>query len=135
MTLPSERFDEVIAVARAALAGVIRKRDPAGIAALRSVISALENACVVPSLGPEFGTSTHLAGTVEFGTSEAPRRTLSAEEVDRILAEEITTRQEQAQVFEKNHRDLEAAMARYQARVVARLLESGGNDLAHPLSR
>jgi len=37
------RYDDVMIAARAALTKMVRRKDPAGIAGLRSVIAALEN--------------------------------------------------------------------------------------------
>ena len=111
----TERFDEVMSLARAGLTGMIRRKDPAGIAGLRSIMAALENACAVPvPAQPE-------AEPVRVGEAEAERRTLSDEEVDRILDEEIAMRTEQADVLATAHHDLESSMARYQATLITRL--------------
>jgi len=106
----TDRYGEVMALARAGLTGMIRRKDPAGIAGLRSIMAALENACTVP-----------VSFQVRTGDSEAPRRTLSDEEVDRILDDEIAMRTEQADVLSTAHHDLESSMARYQATLIIRL--------------
>jgi len=103
-----------MALARAGLAGMIRRKDPAGISGLRSIISALENACAVP-------ISAQPGESAIFGSTEATRRTLSNEEVDRILDDEIAMRTEQAEFLSTAHHDLESSMARYQATLITRL--------------
>ena len=113
-------YDEVMARAKAALTGLIRRRDAAGIAALRSVISELDNACAVPV------DESPTADTVEVGLSEAPRRGLSAADVERILDCEMAMRQEQAQALSAAGRDLEASIAGYQATLVRRLRDGDG---------
>jgi len=91
---------------------------------LRSVISALENAGSVPvaSAGLPPG-GEHVAGAVRFGEAESEARVLTGEEVDQILADEIAMRLQQADVLDQAHRDLEAAMARYQATLITRLVD------------
>ncbi len=119
----SSRFETVLAEAQAGLKSMIRKRDPAGIAGLRSVIAALENACAVAVDDPAslVVADQHIAGAGRFGQVEASRRQLSAAEVDQILADEIAQRREQAETFDQTGRDLEAAMATYQAKLIERL--------------
>ncbi len=125
----THRFDTVMADAKAGLSGMIRRRDPAGIAGLRSIIAALENACALPIADPvaeaEEGvderSEEHIAGAVGFGRAEAARRDLTADEVDQILNQEIAERQDQAEFFDKAGRDLESAMATYQAKLITRL--------------
>ncbi|MCL2784798.1 MAG: hypothetical protein FWD55_05060 [Propionibacteriaceae bacterium] len=61
------RYDEVLAAARATLAGMIRRKNPAGIAGMRSVISALEKAGedeVDEVLDAEIAMRTHEAQTL-----------------------------------------------------------------------
>ena len=116
------RFDEIMVQARAGLVGMIRRKNPAGIAGLRSVIAALENSCAVPAVPENLAvTSDSIAGAVQFGESEAQRRTLTDEEVDQILDEEIDMRHQQAESLDRVHRDLEASIARYQATLITRL--------------
>ena len=78
-------------------------------------MAALDNACALPTPAkPE-------VEYVRVGEAETPRRTLSDEEVDRILDEEIAMRIEQANVLSAAHHDLESSMARYQATLITRL--------------
>ena len=116
-------YVEVMGRARAILGGMIHSRDAAGIAAMRSVISALENACAVPEESGESDASEFIAGARSFREAEALRRSLSDEEIDQILADEVSMRLEQADALTKAKRDLESSMARYQATVVTRLRE------------
>ena len=118
------RFDETMARAKACLSSMIRKRDAAGMAAMRSVMASLENACSVDV--PDRTLSGEIAGAVPIGQSEVPRRSLTDEEVDQILDTEISMRTEQAESFTRVHRDLEAAMSIYQATLIRRLREGIG---------
>ena len=94
---------------------MIRRKDPAGIAGLRSIMAALENAGAVPI------ANAAVDEYARVGETETERRTLPDEEVDRILDEEIAMRTEQADVLAAAHHDLESSMARYQATLIARL--------------
>ena len=111
----TDRYDEVMSLARAGLTGMIRRKDPAGISGLRSIITALENACAVPIADATGGEYARV------GEAEAERRTVSDEEVNRILDAEIAMRTEQADVLSTAHHDLESSMARYQATLITRL--------------
>ena len=119
------RFDETMARAKACLSSMIRKRDAVGMAAMRSVMASLENACSV-EVPDRTLLSGEIAGAVPIGQSEVPRRSLSDEEVDQILDTEISMRTEQAESFTHVHRDLEAAMSIYQATLIRRLREGIG---------
>ena len=110
----TDRYDEVMALTRAGLTGMIRRKDPAGISGLRSIISALENACAVP-------VADSSGEYARVGSTEVEGRTLSDEEVDRILDDEIAMRTEQAEFLSAAHHDLESSMARYQATLITRL--------------
>jgi len=119
---PRQSFDEVMAQARAGLSAMIRRKDAAGMAAFRSVMAALDNACAVPPPEPPAGTAAEgIALAVPFGTAEVPRRQVSPDEVDHILSAEITMRTEQATALDQAQRDLDAALARYQAALLTRL--------------
>lgn len=100
---------------RTHLMAAIRGRDSVGVAALRSALSALDNATAVPVEQPVDAMA--IAGA---GETEAPRRELSGEETDQIMADEIADRRAQAEVFDAVHRDTEAAAARYQADLLQR---------------
>lgn len=152
------RYDEVMAAARAELTGLIRQKDPAGIAAIRSVMAELENACAVPlddaaqaGLGGSSASgqhttndregsaldapSQHIAGAQPYGHTEVARRVLSDAEVDRIVRSEIAARRDEVATFERLGRDREAAMAGYQAALIERIggayvITRGGDDSA-----
>jgi len=66
----TDRYDEVKALARAGLTGMIRRKDPAGLSGLRSIISTLENACAVP-------VADSSGEYARVGSTEAERRMLS----------------------------------------------------------
>ncbi|MDR1513602.1 MAG: GatB/YqeY domain-containing protein [Propionibacteriaceae bacterium] len=120
------RFALLTAALRGELKRALRARDAAAIAALRSLMSALDNACAQPADaargdGAPSATSVHVAGAVVgVGTSDVPRRELDDEVVDAILAREIGQRRDQAAAFDRAGRDREAAMAQYQAKLLSR---------------
>jgi uncharacterized protein YqeY len=120
------RFATLTAALRAELKRALRARDAAAIAALRSLLSALDNACAQPddavrATGAPSATSAHVAGAVVgVGTSDVPRRELDDDVVDGILTREIAQRRDQAASFDQAGRDREAAMAQYQAKLLSR---------------
>ena len=88
-------FEETMARAKACLSSMIRKRNPAGMAAMRSVISSLENACAVEIPVPMDEAAAHVLSP----HSETARRLLSDNEVNQILANELAMRTEQFDTF------------------------------------
>lgn len=111
------RYDMVRAALRAQLAVAIRGRDSVGVAALRSALSALDNATAVP-----VGQPTATMAIAGLGATEVPRRELTGEETDRIMAGEIADRRAQAEAFDAAHREAEGAVARYQADLLQRVI-------------
>jgi uncharacterized protein len=80
---------------RADLTSALKARDRVAIAALRSALSALENAeaVVVADAGPIVDGTEHVAGaSVGVGATEATRRELTAADVRAVLRDEVAQR-------------------------------------------
>ena len=84
---------------RLALAESLRARDTIAVSALRSALGAIGNAeAVEPGTAAPTGSgSPHVAGAVAgLGAAEAPRRRLSAAEVEQIVRVEAGERERAA---------------------------------------
>jgi uncharacterized protein YqeY len=121
--------DQLTARLRVELRRALKARDAAGIAAVRSLLSALDNAAAQPAAPttaaqpavPTAATSADIAGAVPgLGAADVPRRELTPTEVGDIMAAEIAIRQGEAAALDAADRDLEAALARYQAKLLSR---------------
>ncbi|MDR1806599.1 MAG: hypothetical protein LBR33_01555 [Propionibacteriaceae bacterium] len=122
------RLAVLSAAARAELARAIKRRDPAHIAALRSLLARLDNAAAQPArdLAPTV-TSAHIAGaTAGLGSAEVERRALTDAEVDALLAAEIASRRDQAAQLDTLGHPREAGAARAQADLLARFQTGQG---------
>jgi uncharacterized protein len=88
---------------RVALGQALRRRDSTAVAALRSALSAIGNAEAVTPAPPVAGASSpHLAGARSgLGTGEAPRRRLTAGQVDQVIQAEISERRQAARGYER----------------------------------
>jgi uncharacterized protein YqeY len=120
------RLDSLSAAARAQLGRAVKGRDAAAIAALRSLLAALDNAGAQPAgVTTAAATSARIAGATEgLGSAEVERRPLDDATVDALLAAEIAAREDQARVFDDAGRDREATMATYQAKLLRRLQDA-----------
>lgn len=83
------------------LKAAMRARDRVAIGALRSVSAAIANAEAVVATEPTDGTggSAHVAGAVGLGATEAERRELTDDELDAIVAVEISERETAASTY------------------------------------
>ncbi|MDR0991104.1 MAG: hypothetical protein LBL92_07080 [Propionibacteriaceae bacterium] len=106
---------------RAELTRAAKARKVADIAALRSLLSALDNAGAQPAEEPATVTEGPIAYAVEFGQAEVARRVVSVAEAGQIVAAEIAQRRQQSQLLDQAGRDVEAAVARSQAKLLARI--------------
>lgn len=103
---------------RTALRDAMRNRDRAATTALRSVLAAVDNAGAVP-LG-----ETDRAGAIEqaargaFAT-EAPRRELTATDIERIIDAEINERRDAAAGMRAHGQDARAALLDAEADAIA----------------
>jgi len=96
-TAPLPTVDEVRASMRTALKEAMRSRDKLAVNALRSGLSAIDNAEAVPAEPTTFGDESPIAGaTVGLGSTEAARRELTLEDVRTVLQAEIEERQRAA---------------------------------------
>jgi hypothetical protein len=79
---------------RTALRSAMRSRDPVATAALRSALSALDNATAVPpAAAPAPPGDRHVAGSAAgLGAAEAARRELTPAEAAAVLRAEIADR-------------------------------------------
>jgi hypothetical protein len=87
---------------RAGLSEAIRNRDVVATAALRSALSAIDNAEAPDEAHAPKPTAGHatLAGTVAgLGAAEVERRILSEAELERIIEAEITDRDHAAETY------------------------------------
>ena len=114
-------YDDIVPRLKAALLSAMKVKDAPAVSALRSALSALDNAAAVPVSTSEKAvvTSEYIAGAAQgLGAAEAIRRTLSDEEIAAILADEVAAHQEEARHFASLGRDEEADAATRQAQVI-----------------
>ena len=115
---------DALMLLRRALDHALRTRDPIGISALRSALSAISNAEAVSAApGVARPTSPHIAGAAAgvYG-GEARRRDLSAAEVDQIVQAEIDERLQAAGDYDRAGRAARAERLRAEASVLASAL-------------
>jgi uncharacterized protein YqeY len=110
---------------RLALAESLRARDTIAVSALRSALGAIGNAeAVEPGAAPPTGSgSPHVAGTVAgLGAAEAPRRSLSAAEIEQIVRAEAAERERAARDYERAGHADRAGRLRREARLLLAVL-------------
>lgn len=104
---PPRSPDDVRADLRTALKAAMRDRDRIAVSALRSTLSAIDNAEAVPTEPTTYGDDSPIAGAaVGLGATEAARRELTLEDVHTLLAAEIEERQQAAgEIARAGHQD------------------------------
>lgn len=107
---------------RLALREALRARDAVAVSALRTALSAIDNASAVP-VGPApaaAGTGgPHVAGAVAgLGAGEADRRWLTEPEVEQIVRAEVAERQAAARDYDQAGRSDQADRLRREASVL-----------------
>jgi uncharacterized protein YqeY len=108
---------------RAALRTAMKARDETATSALRSALSAIDNAEAVEAPTPPTAGSGPIAGAVDgVGAGEAPRRALSAVEVVAIVQSDIDERVAAAGEYDDLGRMEEAARLRAEAAVLTAFL-------------
>jgi hypothetical protein len=108
---------------RADLTTAIKARDRIAIAALRSAMSAIDNAEAVPVLSEPAAGSEHVAGAVAgLGAAEAERRQLTDDDVRSIIETELGERSVAATEYERLDRTDDAERLRAEAAVLSRYL-------------
>jgi hypothetical protein len=115
---------------RDALLAARKDRDAARVSALRSALSAIDNAGAVPTatlrsatpISPDAPSSGTIAGgVVGLGAAEVARRELSDEQIRSLLHGEIDERLAAAKQIDANHTE-RAATLRTEAAVLSDLL-------------
>jgi len=126
--LPS--VDGVRASMRAALKEAMRGRDRVAVSALRSGLSAIDNAEAVPTESATSGGDSPIAGAVTgVGATEAERRELTVAEVRALLSVEVDERREAASEIERaGHLD-RAQDLRREADVLEAVLTDGDDTI------
>jgi uncharacterized protein len=119
---------------RAALGQALRRRDSIAVAALRSALSAIGNAQAVSPAAPAAGPSSeHLAGArAGLGAGEAPRRRLTAAQVEQVIQAEISERQQAARGYERAGQPGRAQRLRAEADVLAAAAAAGDSPDCQP---
>jgi uncharacterized protein YqeY len=110
---------------RLALAESLRARDTIAVSALRSALGAIGNAETVEpgTAAPTGSGSPHVAGAVAgLGAAEAPRRRLSAAEVEQIVRVEAGERERAAHDYERAGHADRAGRLRREAQLLLAVL-------------
>jgi uncharacterized protein YqeY len=111
-----------------ALREALRARDQVARSALRSALSAIDNASAVPpGPGPAPGAGgPHFAGAVAgLGAGEAERRSLTEAEVGDIVRAEVADRQAAARDYDQAGHHDQADRLRREADVLASVIDAG----------
>ncbi|WP_353952054.1 hypothetical protein V6K52_01035 [Knoellia sp. S7-12] len=94
---PLPTVDEVRASMRTSLKEAMRGRDKLAVSALRSALSAIDNAEAVPAEPTTTRDESPIAGAViGVGATEAARRELSLDDVRALMRGEVDERREAA---------------------------------------
>jgi uncharacterized protein YqeY len=103
-----------------ALRGALRARDTIAVSALRTALSAIDNASAIPVGPAPAGTGgPHFAGAVAgLGAAEAERRTLTEPEVEQIVRAEVAERQATAHSYDQAGRPDQAERLSREASVL-----------------
>jgi uncharacterized protein YqeY len=104
---------------RQALPAALKARDHVAVAALRSAVSAIDNAQAVEA-PPAPRSGGVIAGAVTgLGAGDAPRRELSDDDIAAIVGAELAERRRAAADYERAGQDDAAARLRAEADVLA----------------
>ncbi|MEU0490201.1 hypothetical protein ABZ249_13310 [Nocardiopsis sp. NPDC006139] len=120
---------ELRALLRADLVAAMKARRPEAVSALRTALAAIENAeAVTAPAGGGAAGSEHVAGaSAGVGSTEAPRRVLSAEDVHGLLRAQVTERRAEAERYAAHGRHDAALRLRAEADVLAGHLTGAGD--------
>ncbi|HLK79362.1 MAG TPA: hypothetical protein VKU77_37660 [Streptosporangiaceae bacterium] len=109
-----------------ALRSALRARDTIAVSALRTALSAIDNASAIPA-GPAPAAGTggpHFAGAVPgLGAAEATRRALTEREAEQIVRAEVAERQAAAHDYDQAGRPGQAKRLRREAQVLTEALD------------
>ncbi|WP_234834695.1 GatB/YqeY domain-containing protein [Mycolicibacterium stellerae] len=118
--LPAETWRTLV---RASLLAARKKRDSTRATALRSVLSAIDNAETPETVVPPGRASGAIAGAVAgLGSTEVTRRELSEEQIRDLVRSEIAERRSAADQFTAGGHAERAAALRAEMAVLADLL-------------
>jgi uncharacterized protein YqeY len=113
---------------QSALREALKARDTIATSALRTALSAIDNATAVPA-GPAPGADTggpHFAGAAAgLRAGEAERRSLTEPEVEQIVRAEAADREAAARGYDQAGRADQADRLRREARVLISVLDAG----------
>lgn len=111
----------------AALREALRARDIIARSALRSALSAIDNASAVPpGQAPAGATSLHVAGAAAgLGAGEAERRRLTEADIENVVRAEVAERQAAAQHYDHAGQGDHAGRLRREADVLQSVLGGG----------
>ncbi|WP_306371517.1 GatB/YqeY domain-containing protein [Nocardiopsis sp. CC223A] len=127
-TTPGHRpARELRALLRADLVAAMKARRPEAVSALRTALAAIDNAeAVTAPAGTGAAGSEHVAGaSTGVGSTEAPRRVLSAEELHGLLHAQVAERRAEAGRYTDHGRHDAAERLRAEADVLAGYLTDG----------
>ena len=112
---------------RRALRAAMKAQRRDEMAALRTLIAAIDNAEAVEEASPEPGSSSeHVVGAMRgVGAADATRRVLTERELERVVETELWERDAQAARLELLGRADEASRLRIEADVIARYQTPG----------
>lgn len=118
---------ELRALLRTGLVAAMKARRPEAVSALRTAIAAIENAEAVDApagpADPAAAGSEHVAGArLGVGSTEAPRRVLSAEDLRDLLRAQVAERRTEAERCAAHGRHDAAGRLRAEADVLTAYL-------------
>jgi uncharacterized protein YqeY len=114
---PSTRFRDRF---RAALRDAMAVRDSVSVAALRSVLGAIDNAEAVDAVpAVPVGESTIAGAVLGLGAGDVPRRQLSETELRQVVQREVEERAAVAEQYDRVGRPDRAERLRAEAAVLA----------------
>ena len=116
-----------------ALREALRARDAVARSALRSALSAIDNASAVPPSQPPSASAggPHFAGTVAgLGAGDTERRRLTEAQIEDIVRAEAAERQAAARDYDRADRPDQAERLRREAGVLMSVIGAGGSSRA-----
>lgn len=125
-----QTVDDVRASMRTALKAAMRERDKLAVSALRSGLSAIDNAEAIPTEPMTYGDDSPIAGaSIGLGATEAARRELTLEDVRTLLKAEIEERQQAAIEIESAGHPDRAEDLRREVAVLTSVLSAGDDTI------
>ncbi len=107
---------------RAALVAAMKARDVVAIAALRSALSAIDNAEAVVGITPALSGHSPIAGAVSgLGAAEVPRKLLTEHDIAAVVLAEVDERLAAASEYEAAGRADASSRLRAEAAVLAQM--------------